>query len=185
MNAGSTRCRAAFRNCLRCFSTSGLPGRMRPSLSATILPSSPSKPSRPKPLTHFLKQVGAAPLEAEDVAFVQPGHMRFLRVRLAENAAHELRQRGAGSGVGEDGQHVRERTIPAFLQRLFGDDEPGLHSPAPTGRQPRPPPLIRRAGWSLMAICSPLMSGCRSRYSRTSSACTRPGLRWSLPVRST
>ena len=82
------------------------------------------QPFQPEPFAHLLQQFRAPALEAEDVAFVQPRHVRLFRIRLPENAADELRQGTLGSGVRQNRQDVGERTVPAFLQRLFRDDEP-------------------------------------------------------------
>ena len=74
-------------------------------------------------LADLREQVRAAPLEAEDVALVQPGHAGLLRAGLPEDAADELRQRALRAGVRQDREDVGERAVPAFLQRLLGDDE--------------------------------------------------------------
>ena len=77
-----------------------------------------------EPLADLLQKIGAPALEAEDVAFIQPGNAGLPRVRLAEDAADELGQRALRAGVCQDGEDVGERAVPAFLQRLLGDDEP-------------------------------------------------------------
>ena len=82
------------------------------------------QPFQPEPLAHLLQQFGAPALETEDVAFVQPRHVRLLRIRLPENATDELRQGALGTGVRQDRQDVGEGAVPAFLQRLLRDDEP-------------------------------------------------------------
>ena len=72
---------------------------------------------------HLLQQRRAAPPEAEHVTLVQPAVAGLARVRLAQDAADELRQRRLGAGAGQNRQHVGERAVPSLLQRLLGDDE--------------------------------------------------------------
>ena len=45
---------------------------------------------------------------------------------LAQDAPHQLRQGRLCARIGQDRQHIGKRTVPSFLQSVFGDDEANL-----------------------------------------------------------
>ena len=85
-------------------------------------PSKALQSLHPESLAHLFQEVVAPALEAEHVALVQRPDLGLLRRRLTQDAAHQLRQRAFGAGIGEDREHIGESAVPAFLQRLLGDD---------------------------------------------------------------
>ena len=81
-----------------------------------------TKPLLTESIPDVLQKRRALALEAIDVALIQPTVARLASIGLAQNAAHELGERRLRSRIREHCQHIRERAIPALLQRLLRDD---------------------------------------------------------------
>ena len=82
------------------------------------------QPLQSEPLSDSFQQLVTPPPEAEHVALIKPPDAGLLGVGLSQDPPNELGDPGLRRRIGENGQDVRERAVPAFLQSLLGDDEP-------------------------------------------------------------